>query len=322
MCLNIIMNTLKNKETKSKTRKFKSKEPFVVIGGVGGSGTRLIAMILAGLGLNIGSNLNEPLDNNVFVYLFRRIQTLDVIKDKKLFQLYLSILRKSFCEKKEKLTIAEKKLIDELSTIKNQGVSYKWLENQSNLIEDNIENGPLQEGVEQIQSIRDKYKLQQPLKGKWGWKAPNSHVIMKELFEEYPTMKYIMVVRNGLDMAYSDNQGQLALWGPVLFNKSELHKGWKTSPRLSLKYWRMVHERVLEDSKGKQFLWLDYDKLCIDPDQYLPILFDFLGISHEFIDSVKPMIKTSSGIGRFREHKNVFDKEDIEFVKNLGYDIF
>lgn len=310
------MKTIKKMESHHKTRKYKSKEPFVVIGGVGGSGTRLIAMILAGLGLNIGSNLNEPLDNNVFVYLFRRIQTLDVIQDKQLFQMYLSILRKTFCEKKEKLTLSELKLIDDLSNIKNQGVSYKWLKEQSELIKENVENGPLEEGVDQIQSIRDKYNLEQPLKGKWGWKAPNSHVIMKELFEEYPTMKYIMVVRNGLDMAYSDNQGQLKLWGPVLF------KDFKKTPRYSLKYWCMVHKRVLEDSKGKQFLWLDYDKLCTDPEQYLPILFDFLGISHDYIEGVKPMIRKSSGIGRFREHKNEFDEEDLEYVKKLGYDIF
>lgn len=314
------MKTKRKNENQSKTRKFKSKEPYVVIGGVGGSGTRLIAMMLSGLGLNIGSNLNDPLDNNVFVYLFRRIQTLDVIQDKKLFQMYLSILRKTFCETKEQLTSKELKLIDQLSTIKNQGVSYKWLEEQHCLIKKNVEKGPLKEGIEQIQSIRDKYELEQPLKGKWGWKSPNSHVIMKELFEEYPNMKYIMVVRNGLDMAYSDNQGQLALWGPVLF--SNWKKEWKKSPRLSLKYWRMVHERIMKDSKDKNFLWLDYDKLCVEPEKYLPILFDFLEIPHEYIESVKPMIKVSSGIGRFREHENVFDEEDIEFVKKLGYDIF
>jgi hypothetical protein len=317
------MKTKKKNEKQNKTKKNKvTKEPFIVIGGVGGSGTRLIAMMLSGLGLNIGSNLNDPLDNNVFVYLFRRIQTLDVIKDKKLFQMYLSILRKTFCETKEKLNQKEKKLIDELSHIKNTGISYKWLEENSELIKKNVKDGPLQEGVEHIESIRNKYQLEQPLTGKWGWKAPNSHVIMKELFEEYPNMKYIMVVRNGLDMAYSDNQGQLALWGPLLFPEKELKNGWKKSPRLSLKYWRLVHERVLKDSKGQNFLWLDYDKLCAHPDAHLPILFDFLNIPHDYIESVKPMIKVSSGVGRFKEHKNVFDQEDIEYVKQLGYDIF
>ncbi len=308
--------TNKIKIKKNKTIKCKiKKEPFVVIGGVGGSGTRLIAMILSGLGLNIGSNLNEPLDNNTFVYLFRRVQTLEVMKDKKLFNIYLNILRKSICE--GKLTKKEIEIIDALSKIKNQGVSYKWLEEQSNIIKDNVKTG-----IDKLNDICEKYDLEQPLEGKWGWKAPNSHVIMKELHEVYPNMKYIMVVRNGLDMAYSDNQGQLALWGPTIFK--DLKPGWKKSPKLSLKYWRIVHERILKDSKelGKNFLWLDYDDLCINPDKNLPILFDFLKIPREYIESVKPMIKISSGIGRFKEYKNEFDKEDVEFVKKLGYDIF
>lgn len=316
------MKTKKKNATHSKTRKIKhTKQPYVVIGGVGGSGTRLIAMMLSGLGLNIGSNLNEPLDNNVFVYLFRRVQTLEVKKNKKLFKTYLSILRKTFCETKEHFTEDEIKIIEELSHIKPQGVTLKWLEKQCGLIQKMVNDGPLKDGIETIEDIRNKFQLEQPLEGKWGWKAPNSHVIMKELMNAYPKMKYIMVVRNGLDMAYSDNQGQLALWGPVLFNKKELRKGWEKSPRLSLKYWCMVHQRILQDSKGKNFLWLDYDQLCMNPDKYLPILFDFLEISHDYIESVKPMIKISSGIGRYKEHNDKFDQEDIDFVKELGYDV-
>ncbi len=316
------MKTKKKNSSTSKTRKIKAtKHPYVVIGGVGGSGTRLIAMMLSGLGLNIGSNLNDPLDNNVFVYLFRRIQTLEVKNNKKLFKTYLSILRKTFCETNEQLTEDEIKIIEELSHIKPTGLSHKWLEEQCNIIQDMVKNGPLKEGIKEIDDIRSKFQLEQPLQGKWGWKAPNSHVIMKELMKEYPKMKYIMVVRNGLDMAYSDNQGQLKLWGPVLFNKKELKGKWDKSPRLSLKYWCMVHQRILQDSKGKYFLWLDYDKLCTDPDKYLPILFDFLEIPHEYIESVKPMIRISSGIGRYKEHHDKFDQEDIDFVKELGYEV-
>lgn len=283
----------------NKTRKYKKTEPFVVVGGVGGSGTRLIASILQELGLNIGSNLNGPLDNNVFVYLFRRIQTLDVIKDEKIFKQYLNILRKSFCETKAKLTKKDHQLIDQLSTIKNKGVSYQWLHDQSIKIKKN----------ECPTLIKNK-----PLSGKWGWKAPNSHIMMKELHQIYPNMKYIMVVRNGLDMAYSDNQGQLSLWGPTLFDH------WTNTPKYSLKYWRIVHERILNDSKqmGKHFLWLDYDELCNHPEPNLKRLFDFLEI--DYVD-VTSMIRPSSGVGRYKEHSiRDFDKEDVEYVKSLGYD--
>jgi RNase adaptor protein for sRNA GlmZ degradation len=51
--------------------KLNSKSP-VVVGGVGGSGTRLIADILMELGYYIGSDLNKSLDNLAVTLLFKR----------------------------------------------------------------------------------------------------------------------------------------------------------------------------------------------------------------------------------------------------------
>jgi len=49
-----------------------STEAPVAIGGVGGSGTRLIAQCLKELGYFIGSDLNESNDNLLFTALFKR----------------------------------------------------------------------------------------------------------------------------------------------------------------------------------------------------------------------------------------------------------
>ena len=55
-----------------------SRTPTVIVGGIGGSGTRLIAMILASLGLNIGNDLNEAYDNLTFTLLFKRQNILEI----------------------------------------------------------------------------------------------------------------------------------------------------------------------------------------------------------------------------------------------------
>src|SRR5437764_5229198 len=44
----------------------------VAIGGVGGSGTRVVAEILRGLGYHIGDDLNSAADNLWFTLLFKR----------------------------------------------------------------------------------------------------------------------------------------------------------------------------------------------------------------------------------------------------------
>ena len=44
----------------------------VVVGGVGGSGTRVIAQLLQSLDFDMGSDLNESLDDLSFTALFKR----------------------------------------------------------------------------------------------------------------------------------------------------------------------------------------------------------------------------------------------------------
>jgi len=63
----------------------KNKHPAgvqpVVVGGVGGSGTRVIARMLVNLGYYIGDDLNDALDNLWFVLLFNYLDILDVAFD-------------------------------------------------------------------------------------------------------------------------------------------------------------------------------------------------------------------------------------------------
>ena len=54
----------------------------IVIGGVGGSGTRLIAQILKELGYHLGNYLNLSEDNLWFTLLFKRLDILNVSKNR------------------------------------------------------------------------------------------------------------------------------------------------------------------------------------------------------------------------------------------------
>ena len=50
-----------------------SNSPFpVIVGGIGGSGTRLVAGLLQIFGYYIGDDLNDSLDNHWFTLLFKR----------------------------------------------------------------------------------------------------------------------------------------------------------------------------------------------------------------------------------------------------------
>src|SRR5436309_3513058 len=54
---------------------------------------------------------------------------------------------------------------------------------------------------------------------KWGWKAPRSIYFLPFFHAQYPQMKFIHVVRDGRDMAYSKNQIQLKKHGKEILSE-------------------------------------------------------------------------------------------------------
>jgi hypothetical protein len=160
-----------------------------------------------------------------------------------------------------------------------------------------------------------------PADRRWGWKEPNTHVMIDRLMACIPGLKYIHVVRNGLDMAFSANQTQLRLWGPHFLAANLI----EVNPRNSLRYWRAVHERILRIGRllDGRFLLLNFDELCHRPKPALEAFFDFLGVepSSSARDQLCGCIRPPRSIGRFkRQSLSALDRIDIDFVASLGFD--
>jgi hypothetical protein len=110
----------------------------------------------------------------------------------------------------------------------------------------------------------------------WGWKAPRTIFILPFVHEMYPAVKVVHLVRDGRDMAYSQNQSQMRLYGRRLLPEAdlELHK-----PIRSIKFWARVN--LAAANYGAQFingnyLRLRYEDLCSDPGEAAVRLLDFL----------------------------------------------
>ena len=309
--------------------------PYVVIGAVGGSGTRLIANMMYAMGVNMGTNVNESFDNNVFVYLLRRVKTLEL--SNKEFDTYLDILYKTFGMKSGlSLTHEENDIINELSRTPGQQFKSGWLKMHAKIIRGMVLNpnkGLTEKTKLMFEKINSEINLtKKPLENKWGWKAPNSHVVMLRLHKVYPRMKYIMVIRNGLDMALSENMNQIILWGPLLFPKGTYEVDDKKelipTPRLALKYWCIVHKRIFEEAKqmGKQLYLLNYEILCEEPRETIQDMLTFLNVKRTdgLVDTLTGLIKKSEGVNRYKnlsetERREMFDPEDVAYVGSLGF---
>jgi hypothetical protein len=151
----------------------------------------------------------------------------------------------------------------------------------------------------------------------WGWKEPNTHIVIERLWQRLPGLRYVHVVRNGLDMAVSDNQNQLEVWGP-----SVLGSAGPATPARSLRYWCAVHQRMqrLQAAHPERVYWLNYDAFCREPDRHLPPLLAFLGQSVPAHDDLISALQLAPPAPKYTpEHLREFAPADVEYVYSLGY---
>ncbi len=269
--------------------------PPVAVGGVGGSGTRLIAQILKAEGYFLGADLNEASDNLWFTLLFKRPPVLG-------------------CSDGEFLDLCEifaKGMVGRGGFTPEQQVTIQHL-----AVDGRVEHDAkwLKDRAVSLLSRHASHNATD----RWGWKEPNTHVVLDRLNRAFPGMKYIFVSRHGLDMAVSENQGQPRLWGPIL-----LGEPFEATPRYSLRYWCFVHRRVraIGDGMGENFLFLSYDDLCRDTKRGLAKLRAFLGTEDANVPQrLLDLVSASPTIDRYKlRRRDEFDADDIAYVESLGF---
>lgn len=271
----------------------------IVIGGIGGSGTRLVAQILQQEGVAFPGDMNEELDNLWFSLLFVRRTIFLKPREEvvRLFWLFINAMRK-------RLPVPE-----ELVPLLDEAARY--------------DRGPaLRRSVLEAarQSICASPNDQSTCEV-WAWKQPNTHVLVPLLAQYLPKMKYIYVVRNGLDMAFSYNQNQLKyFWGDLL-----LEGDIEPTPRNALRYWIACYKRICSDRAllGDRLYLLNYDSLCKGPMEQLKHLNRFLDldVSQDAMESIARTIIVPGSAGRHQyQDCSQLCAEDVDFVRSLGFD--
>ena len=279
----------------------------IVIGGVGGSGTRVIAEILHAQGIYLGDDLNAAFDNLWFTLLFKRAElfpddnNLDEMNQG--CDLFLKVMTRAQ-RVDAGLTPQDHQLLNQLAAEDRLQHPKEWLKKR----------------VESIQTRCREQHSDATDNNRWGWKEPNSHFFVPYLKARIPELKYIHVVRHGLDMAFSNNQNQLALWGKKLLG----HPVDVNDPSDALSYWCRVHRRVKKyaDDLQESVLWIDFERLCQQPEKQLPALLDFVGVSGGDVALQSLDVEPPGSTGRFRDRDlSVFRDEDLLFVQEMGFSI-
>lgn len=248
----------------------------VWIGGVGGSGTRVIAQLFSQLGFSSGDFTDVKTRDNIFWPPFK--------------ELLLSPAAKS---NSRELIVA------------NAFAVFEQLMNNSKDV---------------IASPRNN----------WYSKVPVSFLMLPELAQYFPRMRYIHLVRNGLDMVFSKNILQAQNWGfyfGVVPNPIK-YKGHGYSEEDLLDYWIRANEFAIRNGQeclGDRFMLLSFEAVCQDPETYVAKLLKFINepVMDETVSALASLIKQPSSVNRYKDHdyKHLFTNEQIDTVRQYGYEI-
>lgn len=242
----------------------------VAIGGVGGSGTRVVAALVRGLGVYLGRDLNESLDNLHFTLLLKRPRWLVrcLAGPGHEVETALAVFGRLMVAGGRALTPAQRAFLAQATEdMRTHGPDLG-----------STGGGPWA-GEREAQALAAPAwdPARDPL---WGWKEPNTHLVLPHAEATFPGLRYVHVMRGGLDMAFSANQRQLHNFGAHL----GIAPGADGSlgPIESLEFWIRANRAALDFGRrvmGDRFLRLRFEDLCDRPASQIARLADFLGVA-------------------------------------------
>ena len=154
----------------------------------------------------------------------------------------------------------------------------------------------------------------------WGLKQPRSIMMLAFLDQLLPDFRFVHMVRDGRDIAYSKNQNQPTRHYEALF--SEPYDG---SASQAITMWQEVNlgaARYAEKHLAGRYHCLRYEDLCQNPKEVIQALLDFLGVSADMTPLMQ-YVGESPWLGRWKEQtsEEVSKLEDAasKALKQFGY---
>jgi hypothetical protein len=279
----------------------------IVIGGVGGSGTRLLAEIISDLGFYIGGDLNHASDCQTFTLLLKR--------PKWVYRNYESPLT-------DHLDTLSALLLGEFPRSVRQ-VGILLAATLDMFVNGHQFEKPVGKGVWALRRCIRGIRTTGPDPSRhigWGWKEPNSWLFLRHLQDHFPDLRYIHTIRHGLDMAYSSNQNQAYNWGRLV----GLEACQQVTPEYSLRYWLRANRKALEMAEplGDRFYLLHYDDFCLNPAEGIGALIDFLGLEAASIGDLDRRPQVPASMGRYKQYPlDHFSPAELDEVRSLGFEV-
>ena len=161
---------------------------------------------------------------------------------------------------------------------------------------------------------------------KWAWKEPNTQIYVREILNHFQGLKYIHVLRHGLDMAFSNNLQQLKNWGWKYGIKISKDDNQETLILKQLDYWNATTKEILQlkEEYNDQIFIVNFGELCMNPKRGVDHLLSFCDIepSSDALEDIYEIPRFTPSINRYRRYDiSRFSKDQLEIIKAMGFPI-
>ena len=156
----------------------------------------------------------------------------------------------------------------------------------------------------------------------WGWKEPRSIYLLDFYDAAMPSLKFVHFVRDGRDMAFSDNQNQLVKHGDAVLAPDG---GAKKAVR-SAALWSAINTRAADYGETQmqgRYLRLRFEDLCSAPAETARSVWAFLGLPGDPGEHAEAEVSPPDTLGRWRDESPavVRDIHDVagDALARFGY---
>jgi hypothetical protein len=135
----------------------------------------------------------------------------------------------------------------------------------------------------------------------WGWKAPRSIYLLRFLHAQLAPLKFIHVLRDGRDMALSQNQNQLHKHGRAVLSGGE--RWFRPMPERLALLWEKVNIRAAnygEATLRENYLRVRFEDLCAKQLETTVQILNFLEVTIDPEPIARTEITPPRSLGRWR----------------------
>ena len=181
------------------------------------------------------------------------------------------------------------------------GFSDRWINRLTGRTLDELSADEAREVVDDLATTLETHRRDLPPDAvAWGWKEPRSIYLLALLDAVMPKVRFLHFIRDGRDMAFSDNQQQLKKHGEAVLG---VESGKRDRPVHSIALWSHVNAQAAdygEQHMHGRYLRVRFEDLCSEPEATVERIYEFFELRGDVAEAAAA-VRPPRSLGRWQK---------------------